>query len=127
MKWALIFLLISQPSFASDCQKKVQIIQKGQPAQCDGFLFSDEAEKEAAQARDDVKYYKEINGLLERKADYLRKENDTANERLQNFIEQSRALSQQMHRNETYSDLQKFIYFAAGVAVTSVIVSNVNR
>lgn len=126
IKWALVAVLISPASWA-DCPKKVSPIKRGEVAQCDGFLFTDEAEKEASQARDDVKAYKEIVRLQDINITYLKKENDTANERLQNFIVQTRELSKQVVMHEDKSEWQKFIYFAAGVAATSIIVSNVNR
>lgn len=126
IKYLLIFSLISSTSFAS-CPKNVQVIQKGQEANCDGFLFSDEAEKKAAQAIEDSKYYKKLNERLEQRKKLTDKEIEVLDKRLKLYIEQSETLAERLNKRETQNSWERVLWFSLGIVVTGLAVKGASE
>lgn len=111
MRTVIVFTLISNIAIA--CPNKVSPIKKGEVAKCDGFIFTNEAEKEAAEYRDDYKYYK---SLYEKYKDRSIKQSESEQileKRLKLYMDQSEKLA----KYSTDSDLQKAIYFGLGFLV----------
>lgn len=111
----------------ADCPNNVQPIKKGEVAVCDGFLFSDGAEKTASQARDDADYYKKLSDKLQEKSDLEDKQSQILNDRLKLYIDESKALSKTVAQKDNTESLYRFVYFALGVVITGVIAVNVRR
>lgn len=100
------------------CPQPVVVIKKGEVAVCDGFLFSPEAEKRAATARDDAKYYKELTDKLFERQDLATKERDILERRLNLYVEQSRTLSEALTKKQHEDFWQKALYFGLGAVIT---------
>lgn len=118
-----IYIMSSE---GSECPH-VEPIQKGQPAPCDGFYFSDEAEKQAASAREDAETYQKINTELQKKSENQAKENEILERRLKNYIEQSDVLSKNIAQRDNNESLYRMLYFGLGAVVTGFIAANVSK
>lgn len=116
-KTVLIVLILGlfQTSWAN-CPEDIQVISKGDIANCDGLLFSPEASKKADQAIQDSKYYKGLSDKLEERKTLADKENDILSKRLQLYVDQSQTLATQV----TDDKYQKMIYFGLGVLATGL-------
>lgn len=119
----IISFLIPEYSLASDCKTKVQVIKRGDIAECDGFLFSPQAEAEARQAVDDAKYYNDLSKLLHDRTDLMNKELATQDQRLKLYMDTNQILADQLVRKEHEDFWQKTVYFGLGVIVTGAAVS----
>lgn len=80
----------------ADCPKDVQVIKSGAVANCDGFLFSDAAEKRAAEARDDVEHFNKLVPKLEQKIVKEEERNTVLEKRLDLYIKQSDVLAKEL-------------------------------
>lgn len=116
------FLILPNYSFAEECKDPVQVIRSGEKANCDGFLFSDEAEKQAAKARDDAKYYKDLSELLHKRSELTNEEIRILDERLNLYMNTSNELAKEVNRKERQDFWQKTIYFSLGVLATGLAV-----
>lgn len=124
MKYLIVLSIIFNThfSFATECKESVQLIEAGQKAQCTGFLFSPDAERQASEAVLDLKYYKEINlKLLERKElaeqDYAIMEN-----RMMLYQDQSVLLADKLNSAERYNKWDNMLWFGLGILATSLAV-----
>lgn len=128
MKYILILslLLSFSTSHAQTCPY-VQPINKQQSAPCDGFFFSDQAEKDASNAKLDAELHKSVNDVLVKKIDLLNQDNALLERRLNLYIQQSERLSDSLSKKETNEGLYRFLYFSLGVVVTGVIAANVHK
>lgn len=102
---------------ASECPKPVQVIKQGQVANCDGFLFSDKAEVEAAEARDDVKYFNKLVPKLEQRVKLEQDRSDILEKRLTLYINQAEALARHKAKSETRVFWERLGFFVAGSLV----------
>lgn len=125
MKYVLILLLCF--NVLADCPQKVTPIEKGEASQCTGYVFSPDAEKDAAKDRDDVQFYKELADKLTKRSILSDKENNILSQRLNLYINESNVLAKDKAQHDTTDNLLKFAYFAAGVLVTGIIASNIHR
>lgn len=122
----IILSLILIPSFVfADCPANVQLIKKGDIANCSGFLFSDQAEKLASDAKDDAAFYKELSDKLTVKVQLEQKESDLLQQRLTNYRDEAQSLAKELGGKQTTDGLYRMIYFFAGVAITGYIAHNV--
>lgn len=117
-------LIIGQLSYA-DCPKDVQIIKQGQTANCDGFIFSNNAEKQAEQYREDSIFYKSYSDKLNEKIKLEAAENDILQKRLNLYLNESQRLAEEVSKRDNNEGLYRFIYFALGVVATGLVVRNV--
>jgi len=125
---AVIFTL-SQSVWAK-CPEDVQVINKGEIANCDGLLFSPEASKQVDETQEDAKYYKDLSDKLQVRRDYADKEINILDKRLHLYIQQSEILAKEVYRKEREDKWQKFLYFGLGVLATGIAVhgaSELNR
>lgn len=106
-------LICSPVVHSEDCARNVQPIEKGQAAQCDGYLFSPGAEETAAKAVETAKLREQ--------------ENDILNRRLELYIKQSDVLATEVSRRRVTDDLYRGLYFVAGAIVAGYIAVNANR
>lgn len=113
-----IILLFNQIAWANKCPEDIQVLEKGQVANCDGLLFSPEASKKADEAIEDVKYYKSLTDKLGSRIDYSNKETEILEKRLKLYIDQSNILADQMIKKENEDKWQKVIWFGLGVIAT---------
>lgn len=111
----------------ADCPQKVSPINKGDVAQCDGFIFSDDAEKQAAQAVRDADFFKQVNDQLVRKSTAQQTENEILERRLNLYMQQSEVLAKDTARRDNTESLYRVLYFGLGVVMTGIIASNVSR
>ena len=123
----LIFSLITQTALANQCPEDIQVITKGDVANCDGLLFSPEASKKADESIQDAKYYKELAEKLKERQSYADKEINVLDQRLKLYIDQSQILAEQVHRKESEDKWQKLIYFGLGVLATGVAVYGASK
>lgn len=103
----------------------VEPIEKGKPAPCDGFYFSDEAEKDAADAKRDAEFNQKINDQLVKKSEGQAKENEILERRLNLYIQQSEVLSKDVARRDNTENLYRVLYFGLGAVLTGFIAANV--
>lgn len=122
----LLCLLLSFNAFA-DCNEKVTPIEKGEVAQCGGFIFNDQAEKEASQAKHDVDFYKEVNTELTQKSEAQDKDINILERRLNLYVEQSNTLADSVAKKDNSEGLIRIGYFALGAVLTGIIAANVKR
>ena len=125
MKNLLTFILIytlAVPGFASDCQESVTLIEKGTPAQCTGFLYSPDADAQAASDHRDVKYFRLINEKLTERQDLMLQQNQILDKRLKLYMDQSHVLSQELQRKERQSEWAKVGWFLLGIGITSIAI-----
>lgn len=125
MKNLLTFLLIytlAFPSFASDCRESITYISAGTPASCTGFLYSPDADAQAAVDHIDVKHYKLINKKLTDRHDLMLKQNEILDKRLKLYMDQSHVLSQELQRKDTVSTWKQVGWFLLGISVTGIAV-----
>lgn len=118
----LLTFCLTFNTFAGECDKAVVLLKKGEPAPCEGFLFSPDAEKKASQAVDDVKYYKDLSELLHSRNDLLQKQLLITDERLMLYMKTTDELAQEVVRKQHEDFWQKAVYFGLGVAVTGLAV-----
>lgn len=109
-------------ALASDCTESVTLIEKGTPAQCTGFLFSPEAEQQAASDSSDSNYYKLINKKLTDRQDLMAKQNEILDKRLKLYMDQSHVLSQELQRKENTSTLKQVGWFLLGIGVAGLAI-----
>lgn len=121
IKYLLILLLIAPPIHA-DCPEDVQAISKGEVANCDGLLFSEDAARKADASIQDAKYYKNLSELLTKRSELSNKEIDVLTNRLELYINQSEILAKEVYRKESEDKWQKLVYFGLGVIATGVAV-----
>jgi hypothetical protein len=122
----ILTLALSVDGAFADCAN-VQPIKAGEVAACDGFLFSDAAEKKAAEARDDAEYYKKLSTKLEERSVLEEQQSQVLNQRLQLYITEANALGKTLADKNTNESLYRFAYFALGVLVTGTIAANVGK
>lgn len=117
-----IILFWTQVTFANECPEDIQIIEKGQVANCDGLLFSKEAALEVDKTQKDAKYYKELSTNLLERRELTNKEISVLDKRLKIYMDQSTLLAKEVHRKEKQDKWQQFIWFGLGVLATGVAV-----
>jgi hypothetical protein len=124
MKYILsLILLFNQVAWADDkCPESVQVIEKGEVANCSGVLLSPDASKKADEAIADSKYYKSLSEKLQLRVDYSIKESDILDKRLKLYVDQSQTLSEQLTKREHQNEWQKYLYFGLGVLATGIAV-----
>jgi len=125
--YLVIFIfLFSQFTYAK-CPDNVQVIKKGEVANCDGLLFSPEASKKVDDTQSDVVYLEKITAHLLKRRDLSIKEVETLDKRLHLYIEQSEILAKQLHRKEKEDKWQKMIYFGLGILATGIAVHGASQ
>lgn len=124
VKIVLIFSIAIWNSYAisSDCQESVSLIEKGSVAKCTGYLFSPEAEEQAASDHYDARYYKLLNKKLTDRSKLVEEQNNILDKRLKLYMDQSHVLSQELQRKETVSTWKQIGWFVLGVGVTGLAV-----
>ncbi len=122
---ALIFTVST--TVHADCSVNVQPIKKGDVATCDGFLFSDSAEKSAAQSRDDATYYKSLSDKLQQKSDLQDQQSKILDQRIKLYADESNQLAQELSGKSNTEGIYRLLYFGLGVLVTGAIAVNVRR
>jgi len=114
-----IGILIPNFVLAAPCAKhvKVTILKQGQKAPCDGFFFSDAAEYQAAEAREDVKYYKLLLPKLEDRITAGLNRETLLDERLKLYMTRSNVLATQKVRSDSRKFWERIGYFVLGIGV----------
>lgn len=118
----VLLLLAPQSALALECKHEVSLLEEGQKAPCTGFLFSPDAEKKASQAVDDVKYYKDLSEMYQKRTDLANKELQVMDERLKLYMNTTTELAQEVNRKERQDFWQRTLYFGLGILVTSIAV-----
>lgn len=124
IKSVLSFILIFNmaiPAFAK-CEYPVSYIKEGMPAFCTGWLYTDDANNQAAQDHADVKYYKLINKKLTDRQELQQKQNEILDKRLQLYMNQSHQLSQELQRQKSNSKWENVLWFSLGIVATGIAV-----
>jgi hypothetical protein len=109
-------------TWANKCPEDVQVIEKGQVANCDGLLMSPEASKKIDETQQDAKYYRELSEKLQLRQSYTDKEINILDQRLKLYVDQSEVLTREVNRKERENNWQKFMYFGLGVFATGIII-----
>lgn len=125
MRILLTFILtytLSAQCFGAYCTESVILMEKGTTAKCTGFLYSPDADAQAASDNRDLKYYKLINEKLTTRHDLMLKQSEILDKRLNLYIEQSRVLSQELQRQENVSTWKQVGWFLLGIGVTGVAI-----
>lgn len=95
------------------CVNPVTPVRQGEVAQCDGYLFTPQAESDAFKN-------KQI-------ADLRKSENEILEQRLKLYMDATTALTKEVNSRDNVEGIYRFVYFGLGVLVTGFIVSNVRR
>lgn len=119
---AIICLFVFNQCAWAGCPEDVQVISKGEVANCDGLLFSPDASKKADEAIQDVKFYKELTDRLYKRQELVQKEVNILDQRLKLYMDQSHILSKELTVKNNEDKWQKLIYFGLGVVATGVAV-----
>jgi hypothetical protein len=117
----VLILLVAQPSYAK-CPDDVQVINKGQVANCDGLLFSPEASKKVDETQQDAEYYKSLSSKLQIRYDLVIKEQEILDRRLKLYVDQSNTLAKEVIDKDNMDKWQKLGYFTLGVLATGIAV-----
>lgn len=107
------------PKFTSvNCDRaEVHPISKGDLVECDGFFFTDKAEREAAKARDDAKYYKQLVPSLEERLALEQKRGQILEKRLNLYLDLSSELAEDRIKSENMKFWERAGMFILGAAV----------
>lgn len=119
---AMVVLLSLPQTGLADCPDPVQVINKGQVANCDGVLLSPDASKKADEAIQDAKYYKNLSDQLLLRRDATNKEISVLDQRLKLYMDQSQTLASELTGKENEDKWQKIMYFGLGVLATGIAV-----
>lgn len=123
LRFIIVFSMIfNLNQLHASCKDPVQVIEEGQKANCDGFLFSDEAEKTAAQARDDAEYYKDLSELLRQRSEFSNEQLGILDERLKTHMELSQNLSEELNRRERQDFWKNTLFFGLGILTTGLAI-----
>lgn len=117
----LCLFVINQCVWAN-CPEDIQVLSKGEVANCDGLLFSPNASRKADEAIQDAKYYKLLSDRLYQRQDLTQKEINILDERLRLYMDQSQTLAKELTYKENEDKWQKFMYFGLGVLATGIAV-----
>jgi hypothetical protein len=117
----VLILSFSQTTLAV-CPDPIQVLSRGQVANCDGLLFSPEASKKVDETQQDAEYYKSLSEKLQVRHDYMVKESEILDKRLKLYVDQSNTLALELTHKETEDKWQKIGYFALGVFATGIAV-----
>lgn len=107
------------------CDNPVSPIHTGEVAPCDGFIFSNDAEKQAEGYRADSQFYKSYSDQLNQKIKLEEDENSVLQQRLNLYVQESRTLAQDTAKHDSNESLFRFGYFLLGVLATGLVVRNV--
>lgn len=121
-KLAISLILTFTSTSWADCPEDVQVLAKGQVANCDGLLMSPKASKKADEAIQDAKYYKLLSDKLIERQDYTTKEINILDQRLKLYVEQSNTLAKELVYKENQDKWQRFVWFGAGILVAGLSV-----
>lgn len=127
INWFLVILLLFPNLGFANCKDSVQALEKGQPAPCTGLLYSEEADKKAAQDHEDAKFYKDLNLRLEQRKELTDKEINVLDKRLKLYIDQSETLAERLHKRESQTKWEKALWFGFGVLATGIAVYGASR
>jgi hypothetical protein len=122
----LVYVFTLNQTAGANCPEDIQVIEKGQVANCSGVLLSPEASKKADEAIEDSKYYKELSGALFKRRDLTNKEINILDQRLKLYQEQSERLAVQLSNKESSETWKNFGYLALGVIITGVAYKNLS-
>lgn len=109
------------------CPESVQLLEKGKPANCTGFLYSPEAEAKSAQDHADAIFYKEYVEKLEKRKELTEKQIQILDKRLDLYIRQSETLAEQLHKRESQNKWERIMWFGLGVLATGIAVHGASR
>lgn len=126
IKFLLVFCIFFN-SIAFACPESVQPLKKGEVANCNGLLYSPEADDQAAKDHLDAKYYKEINLRLEKRKELTDKEIEILDKRLNLYVDQSQTLADQLAKKESTTKWERVLWFGLGVLATGIAVSGAKR
>lgn len=127
LRLILIFSLITQTALANQCPDDIQVISKGQVANCDGLLFSPKASQAADEAIEDAKYFKELSDKLLKRQELADQQISLLDKRLALHVEQNVILADQLVKKENQNKWEKVIYFTLGIIVTGVAVHGASK
>lgn len=106
-------LLFSQTLFAS-CDRPVTYLAEGKPATCNGYLFSPEME---LSVRTKILNYDNMDLLVKKQDELI----TILNSRISVNEEMNNNLRKSLSNQETKSQMEKWLYFGAGVLITGLI------
>lgn len=123
-----LILVLNQTAFAADtCPEDIQVLNKGQVANCSGILLSPNASKQMDEAIADSKYFKEINLKLIERKELTDKQVSILDQRLQLYMNESTVLAKELSTRDSQSSFQKIMYFGLGVLATGIAVYGASR
>ena len=123
-KFVMAGLLISQTAWADQCPEDVQVINKGQVANCSGLLFSPSASKQMDEAIADSKYFKEVNVKLLQRKELTDKEISVLDQRLKLYMNESQVLATELSSRNSNESFYRFGYLVLGVLAAGYISNN---
>lgn len=92
------------------CRENVQPIKEGQVANCEGFLFSPQAESDAFKAKET--------------SDLQKSENEILEQRLKLYMDENNTLAQNQAKHDSNESYIRLGYFVLGILVTGLTVRN---
>lgn len=119
LKQSLIICFFLPSITFADCSVLVQPIKQGQQAPCDGFHFTPEAEKVAADARITA-------NALTVKTKLQAEENAILEQRLKLYMDATTNLSKEVASRDSSESFIRIVYFAMGALVVGVSMRNLH-
>ena len=98
----------------------VKQIDSGEKAPCDGFFFSNNAERDASEAREDVKYFNKLVPKLEERILKEQTVNTILEKRLGLYIKQSNILALDRVKSDNRVFLERMGMFILGMGAVYV-------
>lgn len=121
MKTLLISLvfLFNQISYAA-CAKPVSYLREGQPAECNGYLFTPEKEKEV---REYKMQFEDIKKLSTAQDDLIK----TLDKRVDVLTRTNQNLHSQITQLNEQSSFEKYLYFGMGAVLGLLITKGIPK
>jgi hypothetical protein len=117
-------LLFAQSALACN---PVQFIKRGDPSNCDGYVFSTDQELQVRRDKEELKTTKMILDNSTKLIGLKDQQNSLLDSQVVLWRTQSEALSKQLVDRENSSFWHNTLYFALGAALTTALAFGVNK
>jgi len=125
MKYLVFFVFLFFSDVVLSCDKSVTSLGQGDPAPCDGYLFSPEAESKARESQYTLKYTKnrlvsqeKLTDLYKRKYELLITLADKENLKAEVWRKEAERSTTALIKITTTTNYKDWVLFAGGVLTT---------
>ncbi len=118
----LAISLISNTAYAD-----VIWLEKGTAANFSGFLFDEKAGKDVKAKLVDLEYFQKLNESLQKQVTFLEAIEKRSEEKLTIVLDRNDQLAKSLNSARSLNDLERVLYFAAGVLGTILVLYGVKQ